>query len=69
MTGMQWVCEVCGYNMIGEMPDICPFCGARHDKFVTWEEAERTYRVTRQPLRNHAGVVTHVLTIGEQVVE
>lgn len=46
MTEKQWVCVVCGYNMIGEMPDVCPFCGARHDKFVTWEEAERTYRVT-----------------------
>lgn len=46
MTETQWVCVACGYNMIGEMPDVCPFCGARHDKFVTWEEAERTYRVT-----------------------
>ncbi len=46
MTEKQWVCVVCGYNMIGEMPDVCPFCGAHHDKFVTWQEAEQTYRVT-----------------------
>ncbi len=46
MTEKQWVCVVCGYNMIGEMPDVCPFCGARHDEFVTWQEAENTYRVT-----------------------
>lgn len=42
----QWVCLPCGYNMIGEMPEVCPFCGARHDRFVTWDVAETTYRVT-----------------------
>ncbi len=42
----QWVCKVCGYNMIGERPDVCPFCGARHEEFLTSEEAEKTYRVT-----------------------
>jgi hypothetical protein len=42
----QWVCLTCGYNMIGEMPDVCPFCGARHDKFKTWEETEAAYTVT-----------------------
>ena len=42
----QWVCLTCGYNMIGEMPDVCPFCGARHDKFKTWDETETTYTVT-----------------------
>lgn len=41
----QWVCTACGYNMIGERADACPFCGARHDKFVTWEAGEATYRV------------------------
>lgn len=41
----QWVCLVCGYNMIGEMPDICPFCGARHDQFMAWDKAETAYRI------------------------
>ena len=31
--------------MIGEQPDICPFCGARHDQFISWEQTEKTYRV------------------------
>jgi len=44
-TAEQWVCLQCGYNMIGEMPDICPFCGARHDRFMAWDQAEKTYRV------------------------
>ncbi|MGR8942528.1 MAG: rubredoxin-like domain-containing protein [Gammaproteobacteria bacterium] len=42
----QWVCLQCGYNMIGEMPDVCPFCGARHDRFLTSEAAEQQFRVT-----------------------
>ncbi|NER35188.1 MAG: MBL fold metallo-hydrolase [Oscillatoria sp. SIO1A7] len=48
MHDNQWVCITCGYNMIGEMPDNCPFCGVGQDKFVTWEQAEQTYRVTPQ---------------------
>ena len=42
----QWVCKVCGYNMIGERPDVCPLCGARHEAFLTSEDTARTYRVT-----------------------
>ena len=46
----QWVCKVCGYNMIGERPDVCPFCGARHEQFVSAAQAEKTYRVTPTPV-------------------
>ena len=42
----QWVCTVCGYNMIGEMPEICPFCGEPHGVFLTAEETELRFRVT-----------------------
>ncbi len=28
-----WVCTSCGFTMEGEAPDICPICGARHEKF------------------------------------
>lgn len=41
----QWVCTACGYNMIDKMSDRCPFCRAGHDKFVSWDEAERIYRI------------------------
>lgn len=27
------VCEVCGYTVEGEAPDICPICGAKREKF------------------------------------
>lgn len=49
----QWVCQQCGYNMIGEMPDICPFCGVRHDRFVSWDEAEKIYHVTRHAVTEY----------------
>ena len=56
----QWVCLVCGYNMIGEMPEVCPFCGARHDEFLTWEETERRYRVTANRVNDS---VTQLLSV------
>ncbi|WP_305908830.1 rubredoxin-like domain-containing protein [Methylomarinum sp. Ch1-1] len=46
----QWVCETCGYNMIGEQPEHCPFCGADRDHFISWEQAEKTYRVCAYPV-------------------
>jgi rubrerythrin len=32
-----YVCEVCGHTVIGEAPDVCPICGARHEKFTKIE--------------------------------
>ena len=29
----MFVCEVCGYTIEGEAPEVCPICGAVHDKF------------------------------------
>lgn len=48
----QWLCLQCGYNMIGEMPDVCPFCGAHHDRFMAWDEAEKTFRVKTQSVND-----------------
>ncbi|MDD1609791.1 MAG: MBL fold metallo-hydrolase [Methylococcaceae bacterium] len=60
----QWVCLQCGYNMIGEMPDICPFCGARHDRFMTWDETEKTYRVTSHPVNDFVDQLLSVPKLG-----
>lgn len=60
----QWVCLECGYNMIGEMPEVCPFCGARHDRFLTWDEAEKTYRVTARPITNTIDQLLSVPKLG-----
>lgn len=41
----QFVCLVCGYNMVGYHPDNCPFCGAPKSKFLAMEEAMQRYQV------------------------
>jgi rubrerythrin len=28
-----WVCPTCGFTMAGEPPDVCPVCGAKHERF------------------------------------
>jgi rubrerythrin len=30
----MFVCGVCGYTVAGSAPDVCPVCGARHDRFM-----------------------------------
>jgi hydroxyacylglutathione hydrolase len=60
----QWVCLQCGYNMIGEMPDVCPFCGAKHDRFMAWDEAEKTYRVTARPVNDGVSQLLSVPKLG-----
>ncbi len=32
------VCSVCGYTLEGGAPDKCPICGAKKEKFVTFEK-------------------------------
>jgi hypothetical protein len=56
----QWVCLQCGYNMIGAMLAICPFCGARHDRFLPWDEVEKQYYVTSHPVN---AVVSQLLSV------
>jgi hydroxyacylglutathione hydrolase len=60
----QWVCLQCGYNMIGEMPDVCPFCGAHHDRFMAWDKAEQTYRVTSHAVNDTVGQLLSVPKLG-----
>jgi rubrerythrin len=33
-AGDIYVCEVCGHTVIGNAPDVCPICGARHEKYA-----------------------------------
>jgi hydroxyacylglutathione hydrolase len=56
----QWICTVCGYNMIAQMPDVCPFCGASHNRFISGEEGERTYKVTPKRVNDY---VTQLLSV------
>jgi hypothetical protein len=45
MKAEQYVCLVCGYNMVGFHPETCPFCGARKDRFITAEECSTRFQV------------------------
>lgn len=45
MQKEQYVCTVCGYNIVGYYPDFCPFCGASKEKFITDEECSEKYKV------------------------
>jgi hypothetical protein len=45
MSQQQYVCTVCGYNMIGYNPDNCPFCGARQTTFITAENCSKNYKI------------------------
>ncbi len=60
----QWVCLQCGYNMIGTMPDVCPFCGAYHDQFLPWNEAETKYHVTEYTINNDVSQLLSVPKLG-----
>ncbi len=45
MKNEQYVCLVCGFNMVGYYPDECPFCGAARENFITSEECSARYKV------------------------
>ena len=60
MNISQWICTVCGYNMIAKMPDVCPFCGANHRHFITSEEGEQLYKVTPTRVNDY---VTQLLSV------
>lgn len=36
-VSMVSVCSVCGYTVLGEAPEVCPICGAKRDKFRSFE--------------------------------
>ncbi|MCL4558236.1 MAG: rubrerythrin family protein [Deltaproteobacteria bacterium] len=32
-VGAIYICDICGYTVEGQAPDICPICGAKIDRF------------------------------------
>ncbi|KON30053.1 hypothetical protein AC482_04865 [miscellaneous Crenarchaeota group-15 archaeon DG-45] len=36
--GPVCVCDVCGYTVEGEVPDVCPICKARRDRFKIFSD-------------------------------
>jgi hypothetical protein len=45
MMEVQYVCTVCGYNMVGYYPEVCPFCGASRSKFITSGDCSAKFKV------------------------
>ncbi|MDQ7783639.1 MAG: hypothetical protein RDU20_12215 [Desulfomonilaceae bacterium] len=41
----QYVCTVCGFNMVGYYTEYCPFCGAHQRNFIASEKCSQRYRV------------------------
>jgi len=48
----QYVCRVCGYNLIGFFPYRCPFCGALRENFITAEECSQNYKIIKFKVNN-----------------
>ena len=46
----QYVCLVCGYNMVGDYPETCPFCGASRNNFITATECSKRFKVIATPV-------------------
>lgn len=45
MQKEQYVCTVCGFNMVGYYPNRCPFCGASREYFITAAECSAKFQV------------------------
>jgi hydroxyacylglutathione hydrolase len=48
----QYVCKVCGFNIIGHFPEKCPFCGALNVNFITAENCSENYKVLETKVTN-----------------
>lgn len=63
-TIQQYVCKVCGFNMIGNPPIHCPFCGASWENFITAEECSRKYKVISYEVNNKVNRLNSVPGLG-----
>ncbi len=64
MKKEQYVCTVCGFNMVGYYPDHCPFCGAPREKFITSEECSARFKVKGTPVNGKVTRLNSVPTLG-----
>lgn len=60
----QHVCLVCGYNMVGYLPDCCPFCGASCSQFITATECSNRFKVIATPVNDTVTRLSSVPPLG-----
>ncbi len=60
----QYVCTVCGFNMVGYYPERCPFCGAPREKFITSEECSARFKVKGTPVKEKVTRLNSVPPLG-----
>lgn len=60
----QYVCTVCGYNMVGYYPDRCPFCGAPQERFITAEECSEKFTVAAARVNDYVTRLNSVPALG-----
>jgi len=60
----QYVCKVCGFNIIGYHPDRCPFCGATSENFITTEDCSKKYEVVSYKVSNKIKRLNSVPSLG-----
>ncbi|MGD1004891.1 MAG: rubredoxin-like domain-containing protein [Methanoregulaceae archaeon] len=63
-TKEQYVCQVCGYNMVGYLPDNCPFCGASKQKFYSCDENSARRRVNSSRVNDRVTRLNSVPELG-----
>ncbi|TVM03299.1 MAG: MBL fold metallo-hydrolase [Candidatus Brocadia sp. WS118] len=64
MQKEQYVCTVCGFNMVGYYPDFCLFCGAPKGKFITSAECSARYKVMGTPVNKKVTRLNSVPPLG-----
>jgi hydroxyacylglutathione hydrolase len=64
MTDEQYVCTVCGFNMVGFLPHHCPFCGAPREKFLTSEECSARHQVEATPVTERVSRLNSIPPLG-----
>lgn len=60
----QFVCQKCGYNMIGYYPKLCPFCGASNENFITAEECSKRYKIISSNVNDNISCLNSYPSLG-----
>lgn len=64
MAQEQYVCTVCGFNMVGYYPERCPFCGAPKKAFLSWEDCSARYKVQSTSVTEKVARLNSVPALG-----